>query len=175
MAGEQNPTNGVAPQGAKNKYYCGVSFELGGKEISLNPSTAINEIKTKGLECSLPDRVPLGRVSDIFDSVTSTLGAADYTWQYMKDQIKDIPVLSGGVELLGDANLAVEQFHLKMAPTFTQPPTPDGGTQPALVKIDKPADNLYTVGMSMLWTGDTGTLFGDLKLKGLFFKVSNEE
>ncbi|MCJ8274248.1 MAG: hypothetical protein MJK04_33230 [Psychrosphaera sp.] len=125
----------------------------------------------------MPERVPLGRVSDIFDSVTSTLGAADYTWQDISKEIEGVPVLSSGVKLLGEANLAVEQFHLKMAPTYTQPDTVDGKKTPDPVKIaDKDLlPTRYTVALSMMWTGESGKLFGDLKLKGIFFKVSNEE
>lgn len=151
-------------------YYCGVTLELGGKEISLNPSTAINEVKTKGMECELPDRVDIGQVSEMFDGVTKSLGADQYTWDSLGNEIKDIPVLSDAVELLGDANLAVEQFHLKTAPSHTK----DGENLVAIAKENQ-EQTKYTVGLSMNWTGESGTLFGDLKLKGIFFKVSNEE
>lgn len=162
---------------AVTNYYCGVTFELGGKEISLNPSTAINEIKTKGIECSLPERVDFGRVKDVFDNITKTLGAETYTWEHISDEIKDVPILSSVTDLLGEANLAVEQFHLKTAPTYVQPPTEPGHEKPPLrlIPTEDRLPTRYTVALSMNWQGDSGTLFGDLKLKGIVFKVSNEE
>ena len=39
---------------ADSQVFFGMVLELGGKEISLEPQTAITEIKTKGIEVALP-------------------------------------------------------------------------------------------------------------------------
>jgi hypothetical protein len=160
---------------ATTKYYFGVSFEIAGKEVKLDPSTAVSDIKFKGLECSLPSRVPLGQVDQIFDQVTDALGV-DYKFGKMTDQLKDVPVLSNVVTLLGQADMAIEQFHLKKAPTHTLPDStkPESDTNQAVpIADDKKADDDLTVAMSMTWdtASGEGTLFGNIKLKGIYFKV----
>jgi hypothetical protein len=168
----------VPAKKAPTKYYCGVAFELAGKEVRLDPSTAIGDIKFKGLECSLPSRVPLGQVDQIFDEVTGALGV-DYKYVTIKEQLKDVPVLSSVVDLLGQADLAIEQFHLKKAPTHKLPdPTKseDPATNKAVALTDAEKEKLsddLTVAMSMTWdtASGEGKLFGNISLKGIYFKV----
>nr|VFJ49720.1 MAG: hypothetical protein BECKFW1821A_GA0114235_102410 [Candidatus Kentron sp. FW]VFJ52109.1 MAG: hypothetical protein BECKFW1821B_GA0114236_101129 [Candidatus Kentron sp. FW] len=154
------------------KYHLGVAFEIGGKEIALDPSTALNEIKYKGMECALPNRVPLGDVRNIFDSVLDDLGV-DFTWGQIEEETKDIPIINKMTDLLGDAGLAIEEFRLKLPPSHKQG---KDGNPVALSETEKGLTR-FTVGMSMIW--DTqgvegekeGKLFGNVYLKGLYFKV----
>ncbi|ROS05149.1 hypothetical protein EDC56_0678 [Sinobacterium caligoides] len=155
----------------KANVYCGVAFEFGGKEVALNPATAITEVKTKGLDCSLPGRVELGAVKDIFDDVTHAL-KADYTYAELKEAVGDIPILSGGLTLLGDGVLAVERFHLFIPPTEEYVIT-NGVKSETATPIAEPRTPDYDVGVSMTWGEGTGDLFGNIKLKGLFLRVSN--
>jgi hypothetical protein len=166
-AAVSKPVASVAP----TKFYCGVSFEMAGKEVKLDPSTAISEVKTQGLECTLPSRLALGIVSGIFDDVTKALDV-EYTWDDLKGNLEGVPVLEGAVTLLGNANLALEQFHIKLPPTHT-PAITEGGELVPILK-EKQAPKYFTVAMSMIWEGDSGAIFGNLKLKGVFFKISNE-
>ncbi|NEO48417.1 MAG: hypothetical protein F6K55_31625, partial [Moorea sp. SIO4A3] len=66
---------------ADTKVFFGVSLELAGKTISLEPKNAINEIKEKGIEVELPagERVYLGTVGTSLGSIIGTLGVeADF-------------------------------------------------------------------------------------------------
>ncbi|MEL7359650.1 MAG: hypothetical protein AAFN40_24350 [Cyanobacteria bacterium J06560_6] len=183
---------------ADSQVFFGMVLELGGKEISLEPETAITEIKTKGIEVGLPQGqvVQIGGVGENLKSVLDSLGVDSTTFLEIKDvngvktaEIKDLPdiqVLQNVVNLLFNAQLAVEQFHVKVPPTHRIPPAAPG-TQPtpgapAPTPVPIPpaerGETAYTIGLSAVWQGDAGVLFGDpqtgLKLKGLFFKASNE-
>nr|VFK36477.1 MAG: hypothetical protein BECKSD772F_GA0070984_100215 [Candidatus Kentron sp. SD]VFK39132.1 MAG: hypothetical protein BECKSD772E_GA0070983_100215 [Candidatus Kentron sp. SD]VFK77800.1 MAG: hypothetical protein BECKSD772D_GA0070982_100214 [Candidatus Kentron sp. SD] len=168
------------------KYYAGVAFDIAGKEIALNPSTAINEIKYEGLECALTGgRVDLGEVSQIFDNVLHGLGVKedDFSWKKLKSTTKGIPIIESAADLLGDANLCIEEFYLKLPATHKRNvKNPNDATQDmelSKTTAPKKAPTQYTVGLSMIWdTQGTdadgkreGHLFGNIYLKGLYFKV----
>ncbi|NEQ13334.1 MAG: hypothetical protein F6K44_05355, partial [Moorea sp. SIO3E2] len=63
-----------------------------------------------------------------------------------------------------EAGLYVDEFHVRI---------PGAATNGTVAK-DKTA---YTVGLSAEWQDDAGQLIDglDLKLRGIYFKVSNEE
>jgi hypothetical protein len=164
MAAEKNTALSTKPP--TTDVYMGVVFELNGEDIALEPKNAINELKTKGLECGLPPgkRVELGTVGAGLRGIFEDLGAtppeflkADGTID--ETQIPDIDFLKRTVTLLTQADLAVEQFHVKIPGT-----------------LSKDTNNYYTIGMSATWSADAGTLSDTikLKLKGIYFKVSNE-
>ncbi|NEO48824.1 MAG: hypothetical protein F6K55_33920, partial [Moorea sp. SIO4A3] len=80
------------------------------------------------------------------------------------DVLPDITVLQNAANLLLEAGLYVDEFHVRI---------PGAATNGTVAK-DKTA---YTVGLSAEWQDDAGKLIDglDLKLRGIYFKVSNEE
>lgn len=144
--------------------YFGVVFELNGKEVALEPLTAINRIKQNGLECRLPDPVHLGEIGDNLVSLLDTLGADPKIIfddeNNVKPEIKELPIIGEIVETVLEADVTIEQFYLRIPPT-------------AAVN----APTRYTVGLSAVWDVEAGKgkLFGNLYLKGLYLKVSNED
>ncbi|MEO1390391.1 MAG: hypothetical protein AAFV85_23925 [Cyanobacteria bacterium J06634_6] len=175
---------------ADSQVFFGMVLELGGKEISLEPQTAITEIKTKGIEVALPANqvVEIGSVGANLKSVLDSLGVESDSFLEIKDvngtpvaEIKDLPdieVLKNIVNLLFNAQLSVEQFHVKVPPTHRITGGTAAAPTTALIPKTERAETAYTIGLSAVWIGDAGVLFGDpqtgLKLKGLFFKASNE-
>ncbi|AOX01286.1 hypothetical protein BJP34_19240 [Moorena producens PAL-8-15-08-1] len=166
----------------KTKVFFGVSLELAGKIISLDPKNAIDEIKEKGIEVELPagERVYLGTVGTSFNTILQTLGAVDEgeTASFLNtdgtlntEELPDITVLQNAANLLVEAGLYVDEFHVRI-PGSTANETVSENT--TVVKKDKTA---YTVGLSAEWQDDAGQLIDglDLKLRGIYFKVSNEE
>ncbi|EKV02709.1 hypothetical protein Lepto7375DRAFT_4971 [Leptolyngbya sp. PCC 7375] len=160
------------PNAAESKVFFGVVLELDGQEIALQPQNAITEIKEKGIEVGLPagERVVLGTVGERLKGILEALGVDDISFLKAdgtldETQLPDIPAIQTAVNLLTQANLAIEDFHLRIPPTGTSATAPSK------------EETAYTVGLSATWTGDAGTLIEslDLKLKGLYFKVSNEE
>jgi hypothetical protein len=142
----------------------GVTFELEGKEISLEPKTEISDIKTKGLECELPQPVELGEIGnrigqflDIFDE-SGEASKAIFEGEDVKAEIKAIPVIGEVITGILDANITINEFYIKIPP---QKKTPD--------------PTLYSVGISAVWDvkSGEGKLFGGLSLKGVYLKVSN--
>lgn len=201
-----------------SQVYLGIVLELAGKEISLEPKTAITEIKTKGMEVGLPpgQRIDLKTVQE---NLLTVLNAVDVdsrsfldqqTGALLEEALPDIDALKNAVNLMLGARLGVEQFHVRVPPSYTLYPSgatvptvpadsppiitnPDGSklvpisatitnpnkTQGAPPTIPNPLrETAYTIGLSAIWEGEAGTLFGNpqtgLKLKGLYFKASNE-
>jgi hypothetical protein len=172
---------------ADSQVYFGMVLELGGKEISLEPQTAITEIRTKGIDVALPPNqtVRIGGVGENLVNVLNSLGVDSSFLEIREEngvkraEIKDLPdidALKNVVNLLFDAQLTVEQFHVKVPPTHRPAIAP--ATEPTPIPAAERGDTAYTIGLSAVWIGDAGTLFGDpqngLKLKGLYFKASNE-
>lgn len=164
---------------ADSQVFLGIVLELGDKEIALEPQTAITEVKTQGIEVALPPKqtIPLGSVGDNLKSVLDSLNVNSDFLVIKEDdsgnrvaEVRDLPdieALQNSVNLLFNAQLAVEQFHVKVPPTHRA----DGTT---VIPPAERGETRYTLGLSAIWPGDTGTLVGSLKLKGLFFKASNE-
>lgn len=147
-------------------FYMGVVFELNGKEVSLEPLTPINYISKTGLECRLDEPVELGEIGENLATVLETVGADSSEifeekdgQLVVKDSIKDIPVVGEIVETLLEADVTIEQFYVKIPPKGAGTPV------------------RYTVGMSAVWDvgAGEGKLFGEVYLKGLYLKVSNED
>jgi hypothetical protein len=91
-----------------------------------------------------------------------------------EDELPDISALKTAANLVVDAGLYVDAFHVRIpgsAPKALQDGQ-TGGTTKAAAK-DKTA---YTVGLSAEWVEDAGQLIEglDLKLRGVYFKVSNQ-
>lgn len=172
-----------------SEVFFGVVLELDGKEISLQPKNAITQIAEKGIEVELPpgEQVALGTVGERLKGILTALGidANSDSLNFINDdgtinaaELPDIPALQRVVNVFSTANLAIEEFHLRLPATGK--PTNSG--QPSTTSPSK-SDTAYTVGLSATWipdpnTGnDPGQLIDglDLSLRGLYFKVSNEE
>jgi hypothetical protein len=167
---------------SQTKVYLGIALELAGKVIALEPKNAIQELKTKGLEVELPpgERVYLGTVGESLVSIFGTLGVEEETigtflhttepnrGKLKEDELPDISALKNAANLVFDAGLYVDAFHVRIPGSATTTGTP-GSPAPK----EKTA---YTVGLSAEWQGDAGRLIDgiDLKLRGLYFKVSNQ-
>lgn len=167
---------------ANTQVFFGVSLELAGKTISLEPKNAITEIKTKGIEVELPpgERVYLGTVGTSLSSIMTTLGVdsaeidsfLDTTNGTLKaDALPDISVLQNAANLLVEAGLYVDDFHVRIPGNSASATDAQGNKT-----VDKTKTG-YTVGLSAEWQEDSGQLIDglDLKLKGVYFKISNEE
>ncbi|NEP28418.1 hypothetical protein [Moorena sp. SIO3I6] len=164
------------------KVFFGVSLELAGKTISLEPKNAINEIKEKGIEVELPagERVYLGTVGTSLNSILQTLGAVESgtTASFLNedgtlksDELPDITVLQNAASVLVEAGLYVDEFHVRI-PGSSASTTDSSGNK----VVDK-TKTAYTVGLSAEWQENSGQLIQglDLQLKGVYFKISNEE
>lgn len=150
--------------------YLGMVFELQGeggekKEIVLEPLTAINKIQKEGIECTLPERVPLGTVGQNLDSLLTSIGS-NMSESAMKETVEKagIPAITRAYGKLMKAELNVEQFHVKIPPT---------------VEKEKREKTQFTIGVSATWTPDpeeqSEDLPGTLTLRGIYFTVSNEK
>ena len=141
----------------------GVTFDLNGKKISLQPKEAIDKIKEDGIELTLPERMELGTAGSGIDSILTKLGSTYRTvkpalpeskYTYIVDKLPDL--LATVYDKVVTAQLNVEKFHAKI---------PGSKTKETEIK--------YTIGLSATWDikGDeTG-----LTLTGIYFEVSNEE
>ena len=170
--------SGIQPTATTTKVYFGVALELAGKVISLEPKNAINEIKEKGIEVELPpgERVYLGTVGNSLNSILQTLGAVENgeTASFLNSngtlkegELPNIAALKTAANLVVDAGLYVDAFHVRIPGSAASE-----GTASTAAK-DKTA---YTVGLSAEWQEDAGQLIEglDLKLRGVYFKVSNQ-
>jgi hypothetical protein len=175
------------------KTYFGIVLELNGEVISLSPKTAITEIKTEGIDVGLlPDQtIEFGKVGENLKSILDSLGVStDFLIEggtpenptLTVEGIEDIEALNRVVQLLFNAELAVEEFHVRVPPSYTLDsdgttlvPIPKTVTGPTGAQITNPKlEKLYTLGLSATWTGNGGELVSGLNLKGVYFKVSNE-
>ncbi|NEP24283.1 hypothetical protein [Moorena sp. SIO3I6] len=167
---------------AETKVFFGVSLELAGKTISLEPKNAINEIKEKGIEVELPagERVYLGTVGTSLNSILQTLGAVESgtTASFLNedgtlksDELPDITVLQDAASVLVEAGLYVDEFHVRIPGSSASTTNADGK------KVVDKTKTAYTVGLSAEWQENSGQLIDglDLKLRGVYFKISNEE
>lgn len=162
---------------ADPKIFFGIVLEVDNTEIALEPKNAVSDIKKKGVDVGLPPdkRVALGPLGKslrgILEAVevdsTEIDGFLTEEGLVKADALPDIDVLQNAVNLLLQANLAVEQFHVKLPPTERADGTP--------IPKEQREDTAYTLGLSATWVADAGTLVGSLKLRGMYFKVSNEE
>ena len=151
----------------------GVTFDLNGKPISLQPKEAIDEIAVNGINLSLPEPMELGEAGTGIDSILRKLGsdmkvsmpAADNNKdkKYIYNNLPEFKLLQDAYAKVVGAELNVEKFDAKIPGSSTR--KADGKTTETEIK--------YTIGLSATWhlTGDeTG-----LTLTGIYFEVSNEE
>lgn len=182
---------------AETKIYFGVALELAGKTIALEPKNAIDEIKQKGIEVGLPpgERVYLGTVGQSLGKIFASLGVGPETTDKFlnadgslkESELPDITALKTAAKLVLEAGLFVDEFHVKIpgAAAGTAPTLPAAGTpaapasSPAAgpISVASKEKTAYTVGLSAEWQQNAGQLIDglDLKLRGIYFKVSNEE
>lgn len=165
----------------QTKVYFGIALELAGKVIALEPKNAIQDLKTKGIEVQLPpgERVYLGTVGESLVSIFDTLGVEDDTvgtflhvsgpdkGKLKESELPNISALKNAANLVFDAGLYVDAFHVRI---------PGSGESNAALPPAPKEKTAYTVGLSAEWQGDAGQLIDglDLKLRGLYFKVSNQ-
>lgn len=177
MVDSANPT-GNTQTGKQTKLFFGVSIELGGKVISLEPKNAIQDLKTKGIEVDLPpgERVYLGTAGDSLKSIFNTLGV-DSVDSYIDDngnlvvtELPDIAPLRTAASIVSSAELYVEEFHIRI------PGKEDPSASSDAIQNTK-SSTAYTVAVSAEWKDNQGQLIDglDLQLRGIYFKVSNEE
>jgi hypothetical protein len=170
----------IVPAPPQTKVYFGVALELAGKTISLEPKNAITELKEKGIEVELPpgERVYLGTVGNSLKEILSSLGVTE-TDSFLEDDgrlkedaLPDISALKKATSLVLDAGLFVDEFHVKIPGSAAKTGTP--GTPGNAASREKTA---YTVGLSAEWLEDAGNLIDglQLKLRGIYLKISNEE
>ncbi len=146
----------------------GVAFDLNGTAIALEPKEAINEIKTKGIELQLPQKVELGQVGNGIDSILSKLGSAQ-TVSGIKEQLRDFEPLTKVYDKVTEAILSVEKFHAKIPGSDYLDEKKKTDTNYKLSS----KDYKYTIGLSATWpvTGDEQ----GLTLTGIYFEASNEQ
>lgn len=142
--------------------FLGVGIQLGDETFFLEPKKAISDIKKYGLEVGLPEGkiIPLGSVQSGVNGILDTISPG--TRLPTKEQVPTM--LQSGWDALLSAEIAVTDFHVKVPGSETKIP----GT------AIKQETTQFTVGLSATWQGDKGTLFGNVKLRGIFVKVSNE-
>ena len=162
----------------QTKVYFGLVFDVDGKEVSLEPTTAINDIKENGIECGLPANttVSLGRAGDRINGILKTFGTDSTiptTDKEIEATLPDIEALQTAYKKVVDAVLTIEDFHVKIPGSKAKAINPNAST-------------LYTIGLSATWpeipknedntppaSGETGV--GSLALKGIYLTVSNEQ
>ncbi|MEG4144667.1 hypothetical protein [Microcoleus sp. Pol12B5] len=146
------------------KVKLGVTFDLNGEPIALQPKEAIDQIKEKGIELTLPQKVKLGKAGDGINSILENL-KSDYRVSVVegkkniKEQLPAFKILTDTYDKVMTAELSVEKFHVKI---------PGSGT------VEK--STLYTIGLSAVWgKSDQGTDLSGLTLTGIYLEISNEE
>ena len=176
----------------KSKIYFGVSLELAGKVISLEPKNAIDELVEKGIEVELPpgERVYLGTAGENVRKILDTFGVDDEgseTERYIlpsgnlnPDKLPDVKALRDVANIVTNAQLYIDEFHIRIpgkgAKAEGNPPAGDSK------KIQNNKESTaYTIALSAEWKSDeagTGqeliSGFNGLKLRGIYLKVTNE-
>ena len=155
----------MAETAPTTQVFLGVAIQLGKETFYLEPKKAISDTKKYGMEIGLPkDKIiNLGTVKDGVDSILKTISGSSNTKLPTEQEVPDL--LKPTFRMISSAEISITDFHVKVPGTETK--TPDGKSPETTT--------YYTVGLSATWDGDHGKLFGDVSLKGIFVKVSNEE
>ena len=135
--------------------YLGVVLEINGKEIALEPKTAINKIKEQGIEAELPagTEVRLGSIAGGLEAFVKKIDTS-----FKLPAKADVPgPLQGMYDALTTVELTVNDLYLKVPPQV-----PAGGK------------SSYRLGIYVGWPTPQ-TLIGDLSLKGFSVKVQQIE
>ena len=152
----------ITPAFPKTQVFLGVSIQLGTEIFYLEPKKAISDAQKYGMEIGLPEgkTIDLGTVGEGIDSILDTISPGTK----LPSQDKVPPQLQSAFKTLTSANISITDFHVKVPGSETK--TSDGSLE---------THAYYTVGLSATWDGDHGHLFGNVSIKGIFVKVSNEE
>jgi hypothetical protein len=136
--------------------YFGIVLEVNGKEIALEPKTAINKIKELGIEAELPagTEVHLGSIAGGLEKFAKTIDPS-----FALPAQADLPLqpLRDAYGALTTAELTINDLYLKIPPAGSQDST------------------AYRLGLYVGWSGDAKTLVGDLKLKGFSIKLDGTQ
>jgi hypothetical protein len=134
--------------------YFGIVLEVNGKEIALEPKTAINKIKDQGIEAELPPgtEVHLGSIAGGLEAFVKTI---DSSFSLPKKEDLPLPVLQDSYEALKTAELTINDLYLKIPPAGQGPKS-------------------YRLGLYVGWP-DAKALVGSLKLKGFSLKIDGTE
>ncbi|GEM_PF-1689560 len=151
-------------QGRSANVYLGMALEINNRAVELAPITPINKIDEMGLELELPDNLYLGKLKDGIDALVKQF-SPDFKFDECKEKAKDIPALQNIIAKVGDAEITIQDLHIKIPPK----PKAEG---------DKKPDNLYTVALAATWpkaVGEPESLGGfNITLRGLYVMVTNE-
>jgi len=129
--------------------YFGIVLEVNGKEIALEPKTAIDKIKEQGIEAELPPgtEVHLGSVGGGLQGFVQTIDK-----KFSLPDKTDLPlkVLQDAYDTLTSAEITINDLYLKIPPG-------DGAKS-------------YRLGLYVGWP-HAKDLVGSLKLKGFSLKI----
>jgi hypothetical protein len=129
--------------------YFGIVLDVNGKEIALEPKTAINKIKEQGIEAELPagTEVHLGSVGGGLQGFVRTI---DPTFNLPKQEDLPLPILQQAYGTLTTAEITINDLYLKIPP--------GNGAKS------------YRLGLYVGWP-EPKDLVGSLKLKGFSLKI----
>ncbi len=139
--------------------YFGVVLEINGKEIALEPKTAINKIKELGLEAQLPPgtEVHLGSIANGLEGFVQGI---DPNFKLPPKEDLPLPALQKAYETLRSAELTINELYLKI------PPKPATGDAPPTT---------YRLGVYIGWPASVSLIGESLKLKGFSLKIASTE
>jgi len=167
--------------------YVGVALEINNRTVELAPTTPINKIDEVGLELELPENLYLGKLQAGIDALVGQFSPG-FKFDECKEKAKDIPALQKFIAKVGDAEITIQDLHIKIPPKLKATEAdklkdPTKSTAEGSVKPSDPA-TLYTVALAATWpkTGDEKkkkekeeSLGGfDITLRGIYVMVTNE-
>ena len=147
---------------AKTTVQLGVVLLVNDQPVPLTPKQGGDLVKN-GLELGLEQPLAIGTPGQAADGLEAFIKQFDSSYKLPKST--DLPdEISGIADKLSTVDMVIESFHLKVY-----------GTKDA-VKGVKPGTE-YTFGMSAMWHDEDAVGLDGIpvKLKGAFFKISNEE
>lgn len=158
---------------SKTDVSLGIVLEINDKIIPLRPKTALNRIKTDGIEVGLPAglRVDLGPIGEDIDTIIQMFDS-DWADGTLSNKLSSLPEpLDTIAEKVVNAHFSIEAFHLSIKPN-----TPGDS---ATLKTDESIKS-FTLGMSLTWDPNASDAkaqppeLGGVKLRGIFLTLSNE-
>ena len=139
----------------------GITFEVSGKEITVQPKNPINEVSEKGFEFSLLEPVNLGKIGEGIDQLFEDFG---YRGKVSK-QLKGLPA---PLDNLAGTIMQLELIIIKCAIKIP-PKAPEGSES-----IEASKATSFEFGIAAKWS-ESKKLFGNIKMKGIYFEVSRGE
>jgi hypothetical protein len=137
----------------------GLILEVNGKDVPLVPKMitgAVQDIKTNGLQLTLPERLNLGEIGQGIDNIVQRFDS-----DFKMDTITaNLPTeFTEVADKLLDLQLVIEEFSLNILPN------PAVGMK----KIS------FTIGMSFIWGAEPLEIITNtLAVKGFFLRVDNK-